>query len=249
VQRTPRTAKRSCRLLLAVAATLWMLPAPAGAEPATPETLAAAALGAVRAACAGPGELELEAGTVPPLGALQGVDVELRPRLLGMPRTDGAVPVAVEMWQDGQRRGEHTVVVRTRRYQPLLVATVALTRGAVPQPEQVQLAPRAACAAGDVAVESTAQLRGMQLKRAVAVGEPLLMRDLEPCPVVRRGERVAATLEMGSIHVTVSGTAMTDGALGARIAVRNEQGGKRLWGLVTGPGAVRIEPESISQGG
>jgi flagella basal body P-ring formation protein FlgA len=222
---------------------------PSGAVPATPETLAAAALDAVRAACAGPGELELEAGAVPPLGALQGVDVELRPRLLGTPRTDGAVPVSVEMWQVGERRGEHTVVVHARRYQPLLVAAVALSRGDVPQPEQVRLEPHAACGAGDVAVESQAQLRGMQLKRALAPGEPLLMRDLEPCPVIRRGERVAATLELGSIHVTVGGTAMADGALGARIAVRNESGGKRLWGFVTGAGTVRIDPESISQGG
>lgn len=233
----------------AIVIVLGLRPALGSAEPATPAALAAAAMDAVRAACAGPGELELECGAVPPLGALQGADLELRPRVLGLPRADGAVPVSVELWQGEQRRGEHTVVVRTRRYQPLLVAAVALSRGVVPQPEQVRFEPRAACGAGDVVVASAEQLHGMQLKRAVAAGEPLLLRDLEPRPVIRRGERVTATLERGSIHITISGTALADGALGGRIAVKNDQGGKRLWGLVTGAGAVRIEPEASPQGG
>jgi flagella basal body P-ring formation protein FlgA len=228
---------------------LWLLPASGGAEPVTPEALAAAAKNAVRAACAGPGELELECGAVPPLGALQGADLDLRARVLGMPRADGAVPVSVELWQGDERRGEHTVVVHARRYQPLLVATTALSRGAVPQADQVRLDPRAACGAGDVAVASVDQLKGLQLKRAVAVGEPLLVSDLEPCPAIHRGERVVATLEMGSIHITVSGTALADGAIGARIALRNDQGGRRLWGFVTGTGAVRIDPDTVSQGG
>jgi flagella basal body P-ring formation protein FlgA len=243
--------KTSVKSGLALAAVALGLATPlrAGAEPATPGTLAAAALAAVRAACPGPGELQLEAGPVPPLGAMQGVEVELRPRLLGAPRPDGAVPVSVEMWQGEQRRGEHTIVVHTRRYRPLLVAAVPLGRGVMPELDQLRLEPQAACGAGDVAVESAAQLQGMQLKRALAAGEPLLLRDLEPSPVVRRGQRVAATLEMGSIHITISGTAMADGALGTRIAVRNEQGGKRLWGFVTGTGTVRIDPESVPQGG
>lgn len=230
-------------------ALLALGPAPGDALVATPAALAAAAEDAVRTACPGPGVLVLECGPVPPLGDLLGEPVELRARALGQPRADGALPVCVEVWQNGERRARPTVVVRLRRYQPLLVAAEALSRGEVPQPAQLRFEPQAACAGGDAGYTEVKQLQGMRLKRALAPGEPVLRRDLEPCPVVRRGDRVLAALDAGGLHLTIHGTALADGTLGQRIAVKHDLGSRRLWGWITGPGAVRVDPADVNGGG
>lgn len=218
------------------------------------ETIDAGAFAAVAERCVrdtfGAGvEVEAQCGMVPALGALQGVDAELRPRVLGERRTSGPVLVSVEMWRDGVRLGERSVTVQVRLYRPVLVALAPLARGAVLAPEQFRIERREVTAAGDATVPSAESVAGMRLRRPVTAGDTVLAGDLEPVPLVRRGDKVTATVGVGGITVTMSAIALEDGAAGAMVAVKNDRSGRRLQAVVVGPGVVRVQLDDSTIGG
>jgi flagella basal body P-ring formation protein FlgA len=126
-------------------------------------------------------------------------------------------------------------------------APVALTR----------LLPETVLRAGDVRIarvqtalvqsdvaRSVDQIVGMQLRRAVAAGQPLRLADLTRPPMVQRGSTVR--IELSSAGLTVSGQAIAldAGADGERIRVQNITSHAFLFAQVVGPGQVRVTPDA-----
>lgn len=101
---------------------------------------------------------------------------------------------------------------------------------------------------GDV-VRDPAEAAGMTLHRTVLGGQPLLRTDLVRPPLVARGAPVRMTLDQPGISLTLQGTAMQDGGMGALVRVLNPTSHAVLDAEVIGPQMVRITPGSMPEAG
>ncbi len=84
------------------------------------------------------------------------------------------------------------------------------------------------------------QLVGKKLRYPVAAGTVLSSGVLESQPLVRRGQTVVVISGTPGFEVRATGEALTDGANGDRIQIRNRQSRKVVEGQVEAAGTVRI---------
>ncbi len=128
---------------------------------------------------------------------------------------------------------------------PALVATRRLRSGTALVAADVAVAQLPLERLRGPAATAPAQAEGKLLRRAVGDGEPVLLADLLPAPVIAKGGRVTVTIDGLGVALTATAEALQPGALGERIAVRNPASRAVLLALVTGPGTVRVEPGSL----
>ena len=72
----------------------------------------------------------------------------------------------------------------------------------------------------------------MRVKSSLNQGTPLTNETLEPMPAIQKGEQVTCLWSGKNIHLSMPVTAMTEGAKGAQITVRNVQSGRELAAVV-----------------
>jgi len=83
-------------------------------------------------------------------------------------------------------------------------------------------------------------LIGQQVKRPITTGKVIKPRFVEAARIVRRGENVTIIAVTQSIQVSMKGMALTDGAQGQLIQVRNLKTKRVVQGIVTKPGFVKV---------
>ena len=83
---------------------------------------------------------------------------------------------------------------------------------------------------------------GRPLKRALPANTVLLPDFLTTLKTVKRGDLVTIRNRHDGFEISMSGQALSDGELGQRIKVRNEQSGRVIQATVTGPGTVDVQP-------
>ncbi len=127
----------------------------------------------------------------------------------------------------------------------LPVASARLPAGAVLRQADVHMARiRVALLRGEVA-HAPSEAVGMQLRHATRPGQPLMLSDLERPALVERGSRVEMRLDAGGLAVVAQGSALESGATGERIRVMNPASRAVIEAVVTGPGQVRVAPDSL----
>jgi flagella basal body P-ring formation protein FlgA len=99
-------------------------------------------------------------------------------------------------------------------------------------------------------VRAPADAVGLSARRQLLPGQPIVLADLGPPVLVRRGGTVMLALEVGGLSVTAQGMAMESGGMGEHIHVLNTTSRAVVDAEVTGvgrgrvlPGAVQILPE------
>ncbi len=80
---------------------------------------------------------------------------------------------------------------------------------------------------------------GREAKRNIGKGEVFKTAQLDSPTAIRRGELVRLESVAGSIKVSSSGTAMSDGRLGQKIRVKNGSSERVISGIVKGQGLVQ----------
>lgn len=72
----------------------------------------------------------------------------------------------------------------------------------------------------------------MRAKTSLNQGTPLTSETVEPMPAITKGEQITCLWRGSHIQLTMPVTAVTDGAKGGQITVRNVQGGKEIAAIV-----------------
>lgn len=85
---------------------------------------------------------------------------------------------------------------------------------------------------------SAEDIIGQEVKRNLGQGLPFITTSLDAPTLVRRGDMVDLQSKAGGIMVSASGTAMTDGRLGQKIRIRNNQSDRIVTGTVIASGKV-----------
>ena len=84
------------------------------------------------------------------------------------------------------------------------------------------------------------ELAGQRLKHQVIAGRPITLAMIEADRIVTRGQTVTLVASGPGINVTMTGKALTDGALNQRIRVENLNSGRTIEGIVRSREKVEI---------
>lgn len=155
---------------------------------------------------------------------------------------------------NGQHRlGNTTIGIRCDNHKPwslyvpvrivsnvnILTAARSLGRGSILTAEDISIKQHDAASLPYGFFTDSSELIGQQLKRAVRPGEVFAPTMVTPPPLVERGQTVWIAAEAGGIKVSVKGEALTDGAAGQRVRVRNLSSKRTIEAEVMGPAMVR----------
>lgn len=78
-------------------------------------------------------------------------------------------------------------------------------------------------------------------RRGVGTGQVIMADDMEPMPLISRGDQVRLVYEGRSVRLTMLAEAVTDGAPGGKITVRNAKNSKEIIGVVRDNATVVIQ--------
>ena len=140
---------------------------------------------------------------------------------------------------DGQAVGQTTAQVFVNVWRVVACASRPVNSGETVGPEQLLFKTK-----------NVAHLPGepwdghggpWRVKRPVGTEQPLYRHNLEPVPVVGRGELVTLTYTGRHVRLSVQVEALQDGGVGEAINVRNRQSGRTLTAFVVGAGAVQVQ--------
>jgi len=87
---------------------------------------------------------------------------------------------------------------------------------------------------------STDEFIGKKIKRNLRAGSPVKISMVESLPVIHRGEKVKIVIQSGSMLLTATGLAHSDGKIDDLIRVQNLNSNKVVFGRVAGPGIVEV---------
>ncbi len=141
---------------------------------------------------------------------------------------------------DGQIVSNQSIRVALEALAEVAVATGNLRRGEMLSPANVRMQQQ------DISkyqqpVFDPEQIYGKQLKRSVRLGQPLLQKQIDFPPTIKRGERITIMALRNGLQLTAAGEARQDGREGETIRVRNVNSHKDVLCRVIAPGQVAVE--------
>ena len=89
-------------------------------------------------------------------------------------------------------------------------------------------------------IQTPQQCEGLRAKAPIRAGQPLLRAQLEPIPIICRGEVVQIEAVGANFVITDSGQALKDGFTSERIPIKNQTSGRTIIGTVIAPSRVRV---------
>ena len=78
-------------------------------------------------------------------------------------------------------------------------------------------------------------------RRGVGAGQVIMADEMEPMPLVLRGDQVKVVYEGRSVKLTLLGEALSDGAPGGKITVKNPRGNRELTAVVRDKNTVVVQ--------
>ena len=122
----------------------------------------------------------------------------------------------------------------------VVVATQLLRRGTALTADMLQEVDSASAGLDAQAVSSVKDVENGEMVRDVMAGVPLRSHDVRRATVVKQGQSVLLTVGPGGgFAITARVESLQDGKIGDQVRLKNPESGKVLFGVVSGPNAVR----------
>lgn len=122
----------------------------------------------------------------------------------------------------------------------VLVATRSLARGHVLSPADLVLVERDRSTSPRDVLRAPREVVGLRVKRSLPADQILRAQDVEPVPVVERGDRVTLVLQRGALMIQATGKAQETGGIGDWIRVVNLDSKREISGRVDQEGRVHV---------
>lgn len=153
-------------------------------------------------------------------------------------KTLGNITVGVRC--NGSKSWSLYVPVKVSIYDRVVAAARPLSRGEVLDAGDVKLVERDLAQLQSGYFSDPADVAGMEVTRTVAIDAALTNHLVKEPLQVRRGQRVVLVAGEGGLEVRMAGEALSDGANGARIKVRNLSSKRVVDGTVLTATTVRV---------
>lgn len=121
-----------------------------------------------------------------------------------------------------------------------VVAKRSITKGEILTPADLSLSKIDSAAMGEPAYTQVEALVGMEATRTITAGRAIRAGQVRAPQVVQRGDVIVLLAGTESLEVRMAGKALSSGAVGDSVSVRNNAGDRTLQGRVVAPGMVRM---------
>lgn len=153
----------------------------------------------------------------------------------------GMVALKVTVFERGDAVREFPLLVEVSRIVPVVVAAKPINLGAIVTASDLRIVEMSFARGDQEGFTRCEEVIGQRARHFVAAGEPVLPRDLESVPLVKRGQLVDVQSNVGGVSIVTAAQALGDGAYGDVIGLRSDGNHRRqITAIVTGPGRVRI---------
>lgn len=133
------------------------------------------------------------------------------------------------------------VPAQVRLFRPVVVAQRPLPRGTILSAQDIDWRERDIGTLNQGYLTEPEQALGHKLTRQVGIDQVLSPNQLERAPVVRKGDHVVISAGGTALSVRMPGEALSDGALGEQVRVRNLSSNRVIRARITGPGQVMVD--------
>lgn len=133
------------------------------------------------------------------------------------------------------------VPAQVRLFRHVVVAQRPLTRGTVLTAQDIDLRERDIGTLNQGYLTEPEQTLGSKLTRQAGIDQVLSPNQLERAPVVYKGDHVVISAGGSALSVRMPGEAMSDGAIGEQIRVRNLSSQRIIRARITAPGQVAVD--------
>lgn len=169
-----------------------------------------------------------------PEGAIEYQVIPAKPGVIGSRRVTLLTRV------DGQVLSNRSIRVELEAMAEILVATDNLRRGEVLGPQNISVQSQDISKLKQPLFNGD-DVFGKRLKRSLRLGQPLLRKQVEFPPLIKRGERVVIQARGSGLMLSTAGEAKQDGLLDETIRVMNLGSRKEVLCRVVAPGTVSVE--------
>lgn len=183
---------------------------------------------------------EIESIPLDPRLRLAACDVPLEAYLPAGGRIGGTSTIGVRC--NGSTPWNLFAQVTARIYAEVAVAARPLARGESLGQADVRLEERDITRLPGGFLTSLDEVLGMDVRRPLATGHVLDRGSVQAPTLIRRGQVVTLVAGGDGVEIRASGKALSDGAAGERIRVRNLRSERVVEGLVSADGTVRMNP-------
>lgn len=132
------------------------------------------------------------------------------------------------------------VPVKVSIHDTIVVAVRPLSKGAIVQNQDVELLEKDLSVLRSGYYKDLSQVIGKQVIRTISMGTAITMPMVKPQLQIKRGQQISLVAESNGLKVRMTGEALTDGASGERIQVRNLSTRKVVEGIVHSATTVQI---------
>ncbi|ODP99730.1 flagellar basal body P-ring formation chaperone FlgA [Salinivibrio sp. SS2] len=180
------------------------------------------------------GELDITAGNLDSRLRLTDCPLPLDTEVPGRQRMNTSVTVMVSCPQDDW---QVYIPVQIRLMIPLVVAKRPLDRGMPLAASDMTIQMVDSRFQRGQTYTSPARLIGSKVKRTVGIGQPISSNDV--CAVCRNDD-VVITARGNGLNIVAKGTALSDGALGEQIKVKNDKSNRIVDATISAVGEVTV---------
>jgi flagella basal body P-ring formation protein FlgA len=184
-------------------------------------------------------QAEIKIGTLDSRLKLKQCNKPLQAFLPGGSRDMGKITIGVKC--KGANPWSLHVPVTISVFKKVLVASRQLQKGTVLTESDIKLKKMDLAKLHYGFFEELKQGTGKKLKRRLLAGAVLTPAILKNPQLIRRGQKINIMAQSGRMMVRMEGKALANGAVGERIKVMNEKSGKKLEGIITSSGEVKID--------
>ena len=181
---------------------------------------------------------EIELNRLDPRLRLAACDQELTTRLESPAQPVGRITVRVSC--EAASPWSVFVPAQVHLFREVIVARRPLARESVVELADVTLAERDVSLLNQGYLTSFDQVLGNKITRSALPDQVLPPTYLSPAEIVRKGDQVVISAKNSTINVRMPGEALSDGALGSQIRVKNQRSGRTIKARVVGPGQVEV---------
>jgi flagella basal body P-ring formation protein FlgA len=184
------------------------------------------------------GRHEIQINRLDPRLRLPLCDKELTTSLESPAQPIGRVTVRVRC--DGSSPWTVFVPGQVRLYREVVTAIRPIKRESTLTQQDVALVERDIGLLNQGYLTSLKQAVGKKLTRPLQPDQVVAPLYVEQAEAIRRGDQVVISARSGTISVRMPGEALSDGAIGKQISVRNQRSQRVIKARVTGPGQVEV---------
>ncbi|MCQ4259062.1 flagellar basal body P-ring formation chaperone FlgA [Stutzerimonas stutzeri] len=181
---------------------------------------------------------EIEVNRLDPRLRLAACDQPLQAKLESPAQPVGRTTVRVSC--TGTAPWSVFVPAQVHLYRDVIVARRPLARDTIIQQADVTLAERDVSLLNQGYLTAFDQVLGNKVSRPALPDQVLPPAYISAAEIIRKGDQVVITAKNSSINVRMPGEALSDGALGTQIRIKNQRSGRTIKARVIGPGQVEV---------